>query len=113
MRLTVRRPGTRQFLDFSIVRETLTETSVHDAMLVHSKLASIYKIGYARVSQFTQATAKDLSAALDDLEQHGRQAFVLDLGLLLFFLVYTFVFNWTFDRIFGLPASALPTGGKG
>ena len=41
------------------------------------------------------------------------QAFVLDLGLLLFFLVYTFVFNWTFDRIFGLPASALPTGGKG
>ena len=38
------------------------------------------------------------------------QAFVLDLGLLLFFLVYTFVFNWTFDRIFGLPASALPVG---
>ena len=34
VRLTVRRPGTRQFLDFSIVRETLTESSVHDAMLV-------------------------------------------------------------------------------
>ena len=41
------------------------------------------------------------------------QAFVLDLGLLLFFLVYTFVFNWTFDRVFGLPASALPVGEKG
>ena len=38
------------------------------------------------------------------------QAFVLDLGLLLFFLVYTFVFNWGFDHIFGLPASALPVG---
>jgi len=61
------------------VRETLTESSVHDAMLVHSKLASTYKIGYARVSQFTQATAKDLSAALDDLEKQGMQAFVLDL----------------------------------
>jgi len=24
-----------------------------------------------------------------------------------FFLVYTFVFNWGFDRVFGLPASAL------
>ena len=79
VRLTVRRPGTRQFLDFSIVRETLTESSVHDAMLVHAKLASTYKIGYARVSQFTQATAKDLSAALDDLEKQGMQAFVLDL----------------------------------
>lgn len=37
------------------------------------------------------------------------QAFVLDLGLIAFFLAYTFVFNLVFDRIFGLPASALPT----
>lgn len=36
------------------------------------------------------------------------EAFVLDAGLLIFFLVYTFVFNMAFDRIFGLPASALP-----
>jgi len=36
------------------------------------------------------------------------QAFVLDLGLIVFFLVYTFVFNWVFDRVFGLPASAAP-----
>jgi uncharacterized membrane protein len=34
------------------------------------------------------------------------QALVLDLGLIVFFLVYTFVFSWVFDRIFGLPASA-------
>lgn len=37
-------------------------------------------------------------------------ALMLDLGLLLFFLGYTFVFNWAFDRVFGLPASALPVG---
>lgn len=36
------------------------------------------------------------------------QAFVLDLGLIAFFLAYTFVFNLAFDRIFGLPASAMP-----
>lgn len=34
------------------------------------------------------------------------QALVLDAGFLLFFLVYTFVFNWFFDSIFGLPLSA-------
>lgn len=79
VRLTVRRPGTRQFLDFSVVREVLAETSVHDAMLVHSKLAANHKIGYVRVSQFTQATARDLSSALDDLERQGMQALVLDL----------------------------------
>jgi len=36
------------------------------------------------------------------------RAFVLDLGLIAFFLVYTFVFSWVFDRVFGLPLSALP-----
>jgi uncharacterized membrane protein len=35
-------------------------------------------------------------------------ALVLEMGLALFFLGYTFVFNWAFDKIFGLPASALP-----
>ena len=31
------------------------------------------------------------------------QALLTDLGYMLFFLVYGFVFNWGFDRIFGLP----------
>ena len=34
------------------------------------------------------------------------EALVMDLGLVVFFLAYTFVFNWAFDAIFGLPASA-------
>jgi uncharacterized membrane protein len=34
------------------------------------------------------------------------EALVMDLGLVVFFLIYTFVFNWAFDAIFGLPASA-------
>lgn len=34
------------------------------------------------------------------------EAFVTNLGLLMYFLVYTYVFNLAFDKIFGLPASA-------
>ncbi len=34
-------------------------------------------------------------------------AFMADLGVLLFFFVYSFAFTWAFDRVFGLPASAL------
>ena len=34
-------------------------------------------------------------------------AFVLDLGMIVFFLVYTFIFNLVFDNVFGLPASAV------
>jgi uncharacterized membrane protein len=36
------------------------------------------------------------------------EALVMDLALVVFFLVYTFVFNWAFDAVFGLPASARP-----
>lgn len=34
------------------------------------------------------------------------EALVLDIGLLLFFMVYTYLFSLAFDRVFGLPASA-------
>jgi uncharacterized membrane protein len=34
------------------------------------------------------------------------QALVMDMALVVFFLVYTFAFNWAFDAVFGLPASA-------
>lgn len=39
-------------------------------------------------------------------------AFVANLGLLVFFFVYAIVFTWAFDRIFGLPASAVQEAAK-
>lgn len=33
------------------------------------------------------------------------QALLMDIGLLVFFVFYTFVFTWVFDRIFGLPGT--------
>lgn len=33
-------------------------------------------------------------------------AFVLEAGLIVLFLIYTYSFTWVFDRIFGLPLSA-------
>jgi uncharacterized membrane protein len=36
------------------------------------------------------------------------EALMMDIGLLVYFLAYTFFFNWGFDRVFGLPASAAP-----
>ncbi|RBP42463.1 carboxyl-terminal processing protease [Roseimicrobium gellanilyticum] len=79
IRITVRRPGTKQFLDFNLVRQALHESSVRDAMLLHDRLASPWKIGYARITEFTQNTPKDLGNELDKLEKAGMQAFVLDL----------------------------------
>jgi uncharacterized membrane protein len=40
------------------------------------------------------------------LDVSFNHALAMNLGLAAFFLVYTFVFSWSFDRIFGLPTSA-------
>lgn len=40
------------------------------------------------------------------LEISLLDAFMLDAGLTLFFVLFTFVYNWIFDRLFGLPLSA-------
>ena len=48
-------------------------------MLLSSKMAGAYKIGYARISQYNQPTPRELSKALDELEKQGMKAFVLDL----------------------------------
>jgi uncharacterized membrane protein len=34
------------------------------------------------------------------------EALLADIGVLLFFMVYTVAFTWAFDQVFGLPASA-------
>jgi uncharacterized membrane protein len=41
------------------------------------------------------------------LEISPAAALVANLGLLVFFFVYAFTFTWAFDRVFGLPASAV------
>lgn len=41
------------------------------------------------------------------LELSLLQAFITNLGFLVFFFLYTIAFTWTFDRVFGLPASAI------
>ncbi|HGH4749241.1 TPA: PACE efflux transporter [Serratia marcescens] len=38
------------------------------------------------------------------------QALLLDMSLIVIIPCYTFLFNWAFDKLFGLPASALPAG---
>ena len=42
------------------------------------------------------------------LDMGWWQAVVTDVGLVAFFLVYGFGFNWLFDHVFGLPDSARP-----
>lgn len=40
------------------------------------------------------------------------EAFLYELTLIVFFLVYAFVYAWVFDRVFGMPDSAQPSAGS-
>lgn len=79
MAITVRRPATKEVFEFEMTREVMKETTIKDVMMVSEKLADGFKIGYCRLLQFNEPSARELANALDQLEDEGMQAFVLDL----------------------------------
>lgn len=79
LKLTLRRPATKELLDVEMVREIIKQSTVKDIALLDANLTAPYKIGYARILQFSDPTADELSDALDELEKQGMEAFVLDM----------------------------------
>lgn len=79
LKLTVFRSASKETKEFEMVREVMRQDSVRDAMLLDPSMTGETKIGYVRVLQFNQPTAKELADALDALQEKGMQALVLDL----------------------------------
>ena len=79
IKLVVRRSSTKEMLEMEIVREVMKESTIKDIMLLKPKLAGNYKIGYMRLLQFNAPTPRELADALDELEDRGMEAFILDL----------------------------------
>lgn len=77
--LTILRPSTKVIKDFEIVRAIIKVRSVKDAHMIDPKLSGDAKIGYVRITQFSEPTATELATQLDLLEKQGMQALVLDL----------------------------------
>ena len=77
--LSIFRLATKEYKDFTIVRENIKVASVKDAKLLPVEQAGEFKIGYARITQFNKPTAEELGRKLDELEKQGMQAFILDL----------------------------------
>ncbi len=77
--LTVRRPATQKLHEFEMKREVIKQSSVKDARILNPGLTAPYRMGYARILQFSEPTAVELADALDKLEQEGMDAFVLDM----------------------------------
>ena len=77
--LTIRRPATQKLHEFEMKREVIKQSSVKEARILNSRLTAPYRMGYARILQFSEPTAEELADALDKLEQEGMDAFVLDM----------------------------------
>ena len=77
--LTIRRPATQKLHEFEMKREIIKQSSVKDARILDPQLTAPYRMGYARILQFSEPTAVELADALDKLEQEGMDAFVLDM----------------------------------
>jgi carboxyl-terminal processing protease len=69
--LTVQRDGTADPLQFTLVRDTIKIESVKSKLLDN--------IGYVRLTQFQEATGRDLSKALKQFKEQKVQGTVLDL----------------------------------
>lgn len=79
LNLTIRRPATQQLLEFEMKREVIKQSSVKDIKILNPELTAPYRMGYARILQFSEPTAKELADGLDKLEQEGMDAFILDM----------------------------------
>lgn len=77
--LTIGRKGEAKPLEFTIEREIIKVPSVKGARILPAEHPGDPKIGYVRITQFSEPTARELARALDHLERQGMQALVLDL----------------------------------
>src|SRR5213594_2526568 len=77
--LTLLRPSTKEIKDYALERAEIKVQSVKGARLLDAELTGPFKIGYIRLIQFNEPTAEELSRALDELQEQGMQALILDL----------------------------------
>ena len=71
--ITVMRPGEKEFLEFTIIRDIIKIESVKEARMLDDE------IGYVRLVQFQENTVKEFEEALEVLEEADMKALVLDL----------------------------------
>ena len=79
LNVTIYRPSTKETKDYEMRREMIKVASVVDAKILDPGQTGGIKIGYVRITEFTEPTARELSDKLDTLEAAGMQALIIDL----------------------------------
>lgn len=77
IKLTVYRKSARREIAVDLLHAVVKQVALPDAFLLAEQQAP--QIGYARLTEFTATAARELEAALDNLEDRGMKALILDL----------------------------------
>ena len=77
--LTLYRTSTRESYEASILRRVVKNSAVPTAQFLDGHISTKLKTGYLYLSEFTAASHREIEAALDDLEDRGMEALLLDL----------------------------------
>ena len=72
VKITVWRPKDRQMFEFDITRDVIKMEDIKNSRIIDDH------IGYIRVVEFSEDTAADLYQSLQNLDEQGMQALVLD-----------------------------------
>jgi carboxyl-terminal processing protease len=73
VRVSIRREGEPELLEFTIVRDNIPIKSVPYAFMIKPG------VGYIRLTRFSATTSDELEEALDRLEAEGMESLILDL----------------------------------
>src|ERR1700738_3193242 len=79
LNVTIYRPSTKETKGYEMRREMIKVASVVDAKILDPEETGGIKIGYLRITEFTEQTARELSQKLDSLQADGMQALIMDL----------------------------------
>ena len=75
--LTVYRKSARREITMDLLHSVVKQAALPDAFLLKDYGAP--KIGYTRLTEFTATAARELEAALDEMEDQGMTSLILDL----------------------------------
>jgi len=79
LKVTIYRPSTNETRDYDLQREIIKVASVVDAKILDPAQTGGIKIGYLRITEFTEPTARELSEKLDSLQGQGMECLIMDL----------------------------------
>jgi len=79
VQLSIYRPSEQKTLELSVIREMIQVPTLQETKMISSSMSQGEKIGYVRITQFGEKTAKEFDVAMAQLGKESAMALILDL----------------------------------